>query len=121
MNSTMQRVAQAKAKITEISIIELTGGDMDNHTIIDVREHHEHDSGNIENSIHVPRGLIEFEIMKHCENLGTETELVLYCKTGGRSALATESLQELGYSKVVSLAGGYEAWNKHQNQEGNDK
>ena len=115
MKRAMQRVAQAKAKITEITIIELTGGDMDNHTIIDVREHHEHDAGNINDSIHVPRGLLEFQIMKHCEKQGTETELVLYCKTGGRSALATESLQELGYSKVVSLAGGYDAWNKHHN------
>jgi rhodanese-related sulfurtransferase len=119
MNRAMQRVAEAKSKITEVSITDLTGGNLDNHTIVDVREQHEHDAGNIDNSIHVPRGLIEFEIMKHCKNLGTDEKLVLYCKTGGRSALATESLQELGYSNVVSLAGGYEAWHKHHNQEGN--
>ncbi len=113
MQKVMARVAKAKAKITEITIIEFLDSELENRTIIDVRESHEHITSNIANSINIPRGIIEFEINKHCEEVGPDVEIVLYCKTGGRSALAAESLQELGYSKVVSLAGGFEAWDKH--------
>jgi len=109
----MQRVAEAKAKITEITITEFTDTDFTKHTVIDVREPHEHSESKIGDAVNIPRGLIEFEIMKHCETHGADTEMVLYCKTGGRSALAAEALQDLGFSKVMSLAGGIEEWNKH--------
>ena len=109
----MQRVAEAKSKITEITIVDLIDSDKSKQVIIDVREAHELSVGTVLNAINVPRGMIEFEVMKHCEEDGCHTELVLYCKTGGRAALACEALQDLGFTNVRSLAGGYEAWNKH--------
>ena len=86
--------------------------------LIDVRETGEYDSGYIPGAVSIPRGLLEFKIGKEevWEELGlyipTKTDsIVLYCRTGGRSALAAKSLMELGYSNVKSLQGGWEAWN----------
>ena len=111
MKTPLERVAEAKAKIVEISISQFNCDDMSNCTIIDVREPHEHEDCKIENCINIPRGVLEFEVLKHCEADGLETKIILYCKTGGRSALAAESLLDLGFSKVFSLEGGIEAWN----------
>jgi sulfur dioxygenase len=75
---------------------------------VDVREESEYTAGHIDSAILLPRGILEFR-------LGTVTELadktkpvMLYCRTGGRSALAALSMKALGYTQVVSLAGGYE-------------
>ncbi|MBI2380226.1 MAG: hypothetical protein HYV16_05700 [Gammaproteobacteria bacterium] len=75
--------------------------------LIDVREESEHAAGAIPGDRLVPRGILEFEIGK----LGMpEQPILLYCRSGRRSALAADSLQGLGYAKVWSLAGGYLAW-----------
>ena len=110
MKTPMDRVADAKARIKEVSIEQFKNNDFSSHLIIDVREPQEHSDCNIDSCINIPRGVLEFEILKHCETNGLETEVVLYCKSGGRSALAAEALLDLGFSNVVSLAGGIEAW-----------
>ena len=59
--------------------------------------------------------MLEFDIHKLVEQAsdkGAETPIVLYCGTGGRSALAAESLETLGYRSVQSMDGGIVAWNK---------
>lgn len=85
--------------------------------LIDVRETDEYDAGYIPGAISIPRGLLEFNIGK--ENVWEEQGLyipvktdsiILYCRTGNRSALAAKSLMELGYTNVKSLQGGWEAW-----------
>lgn len=82
-------------------------------TLIDVREESEYNAGHLDNALCVPRGVLEFKAGQLPE-LGDKTRAVLlYCKTGGRSALAAVSLQQLGYTHVLSLAGGYEAWQKN--------
>jgi rhodanese-related sulfurtransferase len=110
MKAPMERVADAKARINEISIEQFNGDAFNNHLVIDVREPQEHKDCKIHNCINIPRGVLEFQILQHCEKNGTDTEIVLYCKSGGRSALATEALLDLGFSNVVSLAGGIDAW-----------
>ncbi|PCJ49913.1 MAG: rhodanese [Gammaproteobacteria bacterium] len=110
MKTPLERVAEAKAKIVEISIDQFKCKDISNCTIIDVREGHEHEDCKIENSINIPRGVLEFEILKNCKTAGLETEIIVYCKTGGRSALAAESLLDLGFSNILSLQGGFDAW-----------
>lgn len=110
MKTPMQLIAEAKAKIKEVSTSDFMKGEFKDHLIIDVREPQEHLTGNINQSVNIPRGLIEFEVAKHCGAHGLETPIVLYCKSGGRSALAATSLLELGYLNVVSLAGGFDAW-----------
>lgn len=76
--------------------------------LIDVREKNEWDDGYIPGATHVPRGFLESRIE---EAVGDKaTPLVVYCAGGVRSAFATKTLQEMGYTSVVSVTGGYGAW-----------
>ena len=76
--------------------------------LIDIREEIElQNNGKIENSIHVPRGLLEFSI--NSNSIDLNKEIVLFCAAGGRSALATKTLKEMGYKKVCHIQGGFSA------------
>ena len=83
--------------------------------LIDIRDEIElQNLGRIENSFHISRGLLEFSI--HPESVYVQNnkidinkELVLFCAAGGRSALATKTLKEMGYKKVCHIAGGFSA------------
>ena len=102
-------VADAKKNITEISptdaFVKLTS---DNVVFVDVREKEEWAEGHIPDAINLPRGTIESEIEEKVPDL--ETTIVCNCGGGGRSALAAESLQKMGYKNVRSLTGGFKAW-----------
>lgn len=104
-------VAAAKQAITEVTVETAKGLITSSEVIVvDVREESEHEAGAIENAILLPRGVLEFQV-GNIEALADKSVAVLvYCRTGGRSALATATLQQLGYENVVSLAGGYQAW-----------
>lgn len=75
--------------------------------LIDVREESEHAQHAIPGDRLVPRGVLEFDISKVARR---EDRLVIYCRSGRRSALAADTLQRLGYGQVWSLAGGILAW-----------
>ena len=114
-------IAQAKATITECSVSELHRRSKPDSLLIDIREPAEFDKGHIPGAVHLPRGLLEFEIHKLVktffadESLPAENRTIfLYCGSGGRSALAAQSMEALGYTNVASVAGGFEAWNKAQ-------
>lgn len=86
-----------------------------NIVLLDVREPHEFSEGCIGDACNVPRGVLEFKVdptYPACakELLDRDLEILVYCKTGGRSALAAHTLKQLGYGNVVSLSGGIEAW-----------
>jgi rhodanese-related sulfurtransferase len=102
-------VADAKKNITEISptdaAAKLKSG---NTVIVDVREQDEWDKGHIPDAIHLSRGTIELDIEEKVPD--PSTTVILHCGGGGRSALAAESLQKMGYKNVRSLAGGFKAW-----------
>ena len=73
--------------------------------LIDIREKEELEMlGQIENSKHIPRGLLEFSIFSERD---LDKELVLFCAAGGRSALAAKSLKEMGFEKVSHIEGGF--------------
>lgn len=78
------------------------------YTIIDVREAHEWESGIIPGALTISRGSLETAIGGHISDVGTP--IALYCAGGTRSALAADSLQEVGYANVVSLDGGIKSW-----------
>jgi rhodanese-related sulfurtransferase len=114
-------VARAKATITECSVADAHGCVDSDVLLIDIREPAEFQRGHIPGAIHAPRGLLEFEIHglvdRSRENLNVphdQTPIVLYCGTGGRSALAAKTLEELGYKNVKSMAGGIVAWAQAQ-------
>jgi rhodanese-related sulfurtransferase len=86
----------------------------DDVVFLDVREAEERVRGYIPNSVHAPRGFLEFmadpESPMHRPGIVTDKTLVIYCASGGRSALAAKTLQDMGYPKVCSLVGGLAAW-----------
>jgi len=76
--------------------------------LIDVREDTEWDAGHARGAIHIGKGVIERDIEKRVPDHAAE--IVLYCGGGYRSALAAKSLGDMGYTNVVSMAGGWRAW-----------
>jgi rhodanese-related sulfurtransferase len=102
-------VADAKEKITEISPQEAAAKSKDGEAaIVDVREKDEWDEEHIPGAMHLSRGTIELDIE---EKFPDENAMIIcHCGGGGRSALAAESLQKMGYKNVRSMAGGFKAW-----------
>jgi rhodanese-related sulfurtransferase len=76
--------------------------------LVDVREDTEWEAGHARGALHLSKGLIERDIERTVPD--KKKEMILYCGGGFRSALATRSLQEMGYTNVWSLAGGWRAW-----------
>ena len=117
-----QLLAEANALIKTVSVQDLDFLLEDDETVlVDVRETTEReDDGVIPHSVHAPRGLLEFqadpESPSHNAALDPELRLILYCGTGGRSALAAKTLLEMGFGDVASLAGGYAAWRSARDQ-----
>lgn len=119
--SLMDFVGAARAQINEISPTELqqllTGESAP--LLVDVREASEYEQGHLQGAHLVPRGILEaaadLTYPKHDEILSTARErpVVLYCATGGRSALAALTLQMMGFRQVYSLAGGFMQWQEH--------
>ncbi|MHB1678144.1 MAG: rhodanese-like domain-containing protein [Sulfuriferula sp.] len=105
-----QLVAEAKAQIKEIDPAAAAQSIQAGAVVIDVREPAEYEAGKLPHAVNIPRGLLEFKIADHPSLADKDAHIVLYCKTGGRSALATLSLQHLGYSNVHSMSGGIESW-----------
>jgi phage shock protein E len=102
-------VADAKRNISEISpqdaAAKLKSGEA---TIIDVREKEEWDEEHIPDAIHMSRGTLELDIEEKVPD--TNAMIICHCGGGGRGALATESLQKMGYKNVRNMSGGFKAW-----------
>ena len=98
-------VEAARSEISECSAAELSEFVKQGAVVIDVREQHEFAAGHFSGAIHVGKGVIERDIEKH--DFAQNDKLILYCGGGFRSAIAAKSLQDMGYSDVVSLWGGW--------------
>ena len=108
--TAQELVAAAKQQITEIDVV-AAHTQLGSSLILDVREPGEYAAGHLPGAVNIPRGLLEFKIDATPEFQGKQqAAIVVYCQTGGRSALATQVLNQLGYSGAVSMAGGYKAW-----------
>ncbi len=111
-------VAQARAVIEEIDTKHLLAMQASGMPVIDVREPEEFAAGHLPGAVNIPRGVLEFQVDGHpALNFKTDPHLshrrepvILYCRTGGRSALAAEALKRLGFDRPLSLAGGYTQW-----------
>jgi rhodanese-related sulfurtransferase len=102
-------VAEAKKTITEISPIEAAAKSKSGEAVIvDVREKDEWDDEHISDAIHMSRGTIELDIEEKVPD--ANAMIICHCGGGGRSALAAESLQKMGYKNVRSMAGGLKGW-----------
>ena len=102
-------LAKAKAEITAIDTAtaesRIAGGGI---TILDVREPDEYDQGALAGVIHIPRGHLEAQIENRIAD--KNAPVIAYCAGGVRSAFAAKTLQDLGYTDVVSMAGGFGKW-----------
>ncbi|MDO7710356.1 MAG: rhodanese-like domain-containing protein, partial [Pseudomonadota bacterium] len=96
--SAMDLVQAAKVNITEITISQANELFVTGSIPLDVRELLEYETGHIPNARHISRGMLEFKIANHPDFHDSATSIVVYCKSGGRSALATETLQQMGFS-----------------------
>ena len=106
----MEMVAAARSQIREISVAEAKDRIADLR-VLDVREPAEFASGSLPGAINVPRGVLEFQIDTLDIFKGDrDAAFLVYCQSGGRSALAAETLQKLGYRQPLNLAGGFSAW-----------
>ncbi len=100
-------VAEAKAKIREVTPDEAMSDSTPNLVFLDVRERNEWNLGHLPNAIHIPRGSMETKIEALVPR---ETHLIIYCQSGNRSAFAAATLQEMGYEDVVSMSQGIAGW-----------
>lgn len=115
MKTLKDLIAQAHALVPKITCSELSG-ELDHYMIIDVREKTEIDeTGNLPNSINIPRGLIEMKMAPDDNSLKAETPIVVYCGGGSRASLAGKTLQELGFKNVKNLEGGFRGWKEFVN------
>jgi rhodanese-related sulfurtransferase len=102
-------VAEAKGRIHEVSVQEVlaTFGTPDAPVLLDVREPNETNLGRIPGAIVLVRGNLETRIEALVPR---DAAVVIYCATGNRSALAADTLQQMGYTNVASMAGGWVGW-----------
>lgn len=106
----LKLVEDAKSRVRELSIPDyLDWRDSGKqHILIDTREESEWNAGRIPGAIHICKGVIERDIERIVPDHAAT--LVLYCGGGYRSALAADNLQKMGYTSVLSLAGGWRDW-----------
>lgn len=110
-----EMVSAARAQVTGLSVdevaAELDGSDT---LLVDVREPTEVAEGAIPGALPVPRGMLEFHADPsspyHLDEMRPDRRVIVYCRSGGRSALAAATLASLGYGDVAHLDGGITAW-----------
>jgi rhodanese-related sulfurtransferase len=105
-------VDDAKSRVREVSVADTQQRMRENSEakLIDVREDKEWEAAHAGGAIHLGKGIIERDIETTVPD--KNTELILYCGGGYRSALAADALQRMGYTNVFSMAGGWKAWNE---------
>jgi len=104
----MEAANAAVPKITPAQAREMMG--KDNVLVVDVRDGTEvAQTGKVAGAVHVPRGMLEFradpESPYHDKNFSKDKTVILYCASGGRSALSGKLLKDFGYDKVFNLGG----------------
>tara|TARA_R110002111_G_scaffold98184_2_gene151506 strand:- start:1608 stop:1955 length:348 start_codon:yes stop_codon:yes gene_type:complete len=110
--TAMDLVKEAKKIIKEVNVDQANAMIANGSIALDVREVAEYEAGHIPNSIHIARGVLEFQITDHDKFQDKDASIVIYCRSGGRSALAAIALEQLGYTDVCSMAGGYNLWSE---------
>lgn len=106
----LKLVNDAKSRVSEVTV-EQTQQRLEqnpNAKLIDVREDNEWQAAHAAGAQHLGKGIIERDIEEQVPD--KQTELILYCGGGYRSALAADVLQQMGYTNVFSMAGGWKAW-----------
>lgn len=106
----LRLVNDAKSRIKEVTVRETLDRLHENAEakLVDVREDGEWDASHAAGAIHLGKGIIERDVEATIPD--KSAEIILYCGGGYRSALAADSLEQMGYTNVYSMAGGWKAW-----------
>ncbi len=110
MKTAHDLVVLAKQSVQEMSVEQAVGAIQTCDVLIDVREADEYAAGYLPGAIHMSRGMLEFKMANNPNLQARDLKIVLYCKTSGRAALSGQSLAQMGYTHVRSIAGGVDAW-----------
>jgi rhodanese-related sulfurtransferase len=106
----LKLVQDAKTRVKETNVADvkrrMDAGEQ--FVLIDVREDDEWAKGHLPGAVHLGKGIIERDVEQRVPD--TRTKLILYCGGGFRSALASDSLQKMGYTNVESMDGGWKGW-----------
>ncbi len=114
MKTRQDMLNEAKAVIKEVTIQEVKN-DLEKGlkpVLLDVRGCDEYHAGHLADSVHIPRGLLELEVEEKLPD--KSRPVIIYCAGGIRSALAAQTLKEMGYDDVSSMLGGYDDWAEAQ-------
>ena len=117
IRSSKDLVSAANSAIETIPVEQaISLADDPNVVFVDVREGSERQKGTVKGSIHASRSFLEFHAdpnsPMHKPELASGKKLVLFCGSGGRSALSAKTLKDMGYDNVAHVAGGFNAWQK---------
>jgi rhodanese-related sulfurtransferase len=109
MKTGADLVSEAKSRITEVSTADVRAMQArgESPLLLDVREPNETALGRAKGAMVIPRGTLEGAVEAR---IPRDRPVVIYCASGNRSALAADTLHQMGYEKVSSLAGGFRAW-----------
>lgn len=110
MKTAHELVTAAKTRIREVALDDAELATRNADVLLDVREADEYAAGHLPGATMIPRGMLEFTLSNKPEFATLDLNIVLYCKTSGRAALAACALLDMGYRNVQSIAGGYDAW-----------
>jgi rhodanese-related sulfurtransferase len=101
---------EAKSKAPHITSEQLSNylSGKEEFILVDIRTEAEYEAGHIQGAQWLPRGKVEFYIQDLIKE--PDTKIVLYCRSGGRSALTTIAMKNMGYTNVVDLGGGFKEW-----------
>jgi len=110
MKTAHDLVAAAKARVQEITVAEAEPAILAADVLLDVREADEYVAGHLPGAVHISRGMLEFRFSANPALQARDLNILLYCKTSGRAALAAVALQDMGYLNVRSIAGGFDGW-----------
>src|SRR4051812_44494711 len=100
--------AKSRVKETDVPAVLARVKNGEKLTLVDVREDNEWAKGRVAGAIHLGKGIIERDAEAALADKGAE--IILYCGGGFRSALSADNLQKMGYRNVVSMDGGWRAW-----------
>src|SRR5258707_13303952 len=103
--SSRDLLAAARAVVPEVSAEEVHRRGREGRVLLDVRERNEFEEGYIPGAVHLSKGFLEIQIEDRVPD--RDTPVTLYCAAGVRSLLAAQSLREMGYANVESMAGGF--------------
>ena len=111
-----EMVAEAKSRVENLTVDQVAAEcEQDGTVLVDIRDADQRAAdGAIPGAVHASRGMLEFYAdptsAYHKPELDPNARVILHCASGGRSALAAETLREMGYANVAHLDGGFNAW-----------